>query len=277
MALTRRQFITGSLKITTASLLTSMGLYQYGQRIEAYGISLEQVTIPIKGLPPSLHGFRIVQLSDIHVEPFTPAEVITAAVAMTNQLQPDVIVLTGDYVTHKPQAIHTLTSLLAPLQAKHGIFAIFGNHDLWTNATVVGQGLEQMGVRLLVNQGVALGELYLAGLDDCWSGQPNLAAALGQHQADMPVVLLAHEPDFADAFCQDKRVNLQLSGHTHGGQVRLPGYGAVVLPKHGKKYQAGLYQVEGMWLYTNRGLGVMPIRQRINCPPEVTEFTLVAA
>jgi len=277
MALTRRQFITGSLKITAAPLLASMGFYQYGQRIEAYGVSLEQVTIPIKGLPPSLHGFRIVQLSDIHVEPFTPIEVITAAVTITNQLQADVIVLTGDYVTDKAEAIHKLTPLLAPLQAKHGVFAIFGNHDLWTNATVVGQALEQMGFRLLVNQGVMLGELYLAGVDDCWSGRPNLAAALAQHQADMPVILLAHEPDFADAFCQDKRVNLQLSGHTHGGQVRIPGYGAVVLPRHGKKYQAGLYQVDGMWLYTNRGLGVMPIRQRINCPPEVTEFTLVAA
>jgi len=277
MALTRRQFITGSLKITAAPLLASMGFYQYGQRIEAYDVTLERVTIPIKGLPPSLHGFRIVQLSDMHIEPFTPAEVITAAVTMTNQLQPDVIVLTGDYVTDKPQAIHTLTPLLAPLQAKHGVFAIFGNHDLWTNATVVGEALTQMGFQLLVNQGVALGELYLAGVDDCWSGRPNLAAALAQHQADMPVILLAHEPDFADAFCQDKRVNLQLSGHTHGGQVRIPGYGAVVLPRHGKKYQAGLYQVDGMWLYTNRGLGVMPIRQRINCPPEVTEFTLVAA
>jgi predicted MPP superfamily phosphohydrolase len=254
-----------------------MGFYQYGQRVGAYEVTLERITIPIKGLPPSLHGFRIVQLSDMHIEPFTPAEVITAAVTMTNQLQPDVIVLTGDYVTHEPQAIHTLTPLLAPLQAKHGVFAIFGNHDVWTNAAVVGQGLEQMGFRLLVNQGVALGELYLAGLDDCWSGQPNLAAALAQHQANMPVILLAHEPDFADAFCQDKRVNLQLSGHTHGGQVRIPGYGAIVLPTHGKKYQAGLYNVDGMWLYTNRGLGVMPIRQRINCPPEVTEFTLVAA
>jgi predicted MPP superfamily phosphohydrolase len=260
-----------------APAIASIGLQQYGQRPETSYVSLERVTIPVKGLPPALHGFRIAQLSDMHIEPYTRPEVITAAVNITNQLQPHVIALTGDYVSYDAEAIHKLTVLLAPLQAKHGIFAIMGNHDLTADATFIHQALAQMGFQVLVNQGVALGQLYLAGVDDCGLGQPDLNAALAQHQPDMPVVLLAHEPDFADLFCQDKRVNLQLSGHTHGGQVRLPGFGAIILPTYGRKYQAGLYNVGGMWLYTNRGLGVMPIRQRINCPPEVTEFTLVAA
>lgn len=281
MAMTRRQFLTGSLKVTAGYAISSVGLQQYGRRVEAHMVSFEQVTIPIKGLHQDLQGFRIAQISDIHIEPFTQPEVVKEAVALINQRQVDVVAITGDYVTDNAQAIHQLTPLLTPLQAKHGVYAILGNHDIWTDAQVVRQGLTEMGLQVLVNQGVALGagkqKLYLAGLDDCWSGQPNLTAALAQHQPNMPVVLLAHEPDFADEHCQDRRVNLQLSGHTHGGQVRIPGYGAVILPDYGKKYQAGLYNVNGMWVYTNRGLGVMPIQERINCPPEVTEFTLVAA
>jgi hypothetical protein len=281
MAMTRRQFLTGSLKVTAGYAISSVGLQQYGRRVEAHMVSFEQVTIPIKGLHRDLQGFRIAQMSDIHIEPFTQPEVVKEAVALINQRQVDVVAITGDYVTDNAQAIHQLTPLLTPLQAKYGVYAILGNHDIWTDAQVVRQGLTEMGLQVLVNQGVALGagkqKLYLAGLDDCWSGQPNLTAALAQHQPNMPVVLLAHEPDFADEHCQDRRVNLQLSGHTHGGQVRIPGYGAVILPDYGKKYQAGLYNVNGMWVYTNRGLGVMPIQERINCPPEVTEFTLVAA
>jgi hypothetical protein len=133
----------------------------------------------------------------------------------------------------------------------------------------------------LVNQGIAVehngGLVYLAGLDDGWSGHPDLDTALQGAPDQAPVVLLCHEPDLADRYAADGRVALQLSGHSHGGQVRLPGKGPLVLPFLGRKYDFGLYHVGGMWLYTNRGLGCISVPYRYNCPPEVTHFTLVRA
>ena len=141
-------------------------------------------------------------------------------------------------------------------------------------------GFAEQGLPLLENEGIALtvnGEvLYLAGVDDGWGGQPDLSLALVERPSDTLTILLAHEPDLADQFARDSRVSVQLSGHSHGGQIRLPLIGAPVLPHLGKKYDQGLYQVNEMWLYTNRGLGLItPVR--INCPPEITEITLEAA
>jgi predicted MPP superfamily phosphohydrolase len=134
---------------------------------------------------------------------------------------------------------------------------------------------------VLKNEGrllsVGNASLYLAGLDDIWSGYPDLRHSLAGASPDVTTILLAHEPDFADTASWDGRINLQLSGHSHGGQVRLPGLGAPILPFMGRKYDQGLYQVNGMWLYTTRGVGVGRIPFRINCPPEVTEITLVRA
>jgi predicted MPP superfamily phosphohydrolase len=132
---------------------------------------------------------------------------------------------------------------------------------------------------VLDNSGVALSaggsQLYLAGVDDCWSGAPDLELALDGAPAAAPVVLLAHEPDFADTFALDGRVSLQLSGHSHCGQVRLPGIGALVLPTYGQKYDAGLNKASNMWVYTTRGIGVIGPPVRFNCPPEITEIMLV--
>lgn len=116
----------------------------------------------------------------------------------------------------------------------------------------------------------------MAGVDDLWSGEPDIEAALTNWQEGVPTILLAHEPDFADGFLADGRIQLQLSGHTHGGQVRLPGMGPVVLPRFGQKYHNGLYQVGQGQVYTNRGIGLIDPAVRLNCPPEITEFVLRA-
>jgi predicted MPP superfamily phosphohydrolase len=211
--------------------------------------------------------------------PYTQLDFIKEAVAVANALQPDLIVLTGDYVSRKAEAIFELAPVLASLNAKHGVFSILGNHDLWTDVEIIRLGFKEQRLPLLENEGVALpvnGEtLYLAGVDDGWSGQPDLALALAQRPTGALTILLAHEPDLADQFSLDERVSLQLSGHSHGGQVRLPLLGAPVLPRLGKKYDQGLYRINEMWLYTNRGIGlVTPVR--INCPPEITEITLMS-
>ena len=248
---------------------------------ESETIVVERITIAIPGLKESLEGFTIAQISDIHLLPMTQPEHVANGVAITNSLNPDLTLLTGDYIWTDIEAMHALSPIIANLDARYGVYTSLGNHDLWIDVNVIKQGLEEAGLPLLVNEGVPISVgkeiLYLAGVDDGWSGQPDLHAALEGAPPDVPVVLMAHEPDMADTFARDGRVALQLSGHSHGGQVRLPGIGAIALPYLGWKYDQGLYKVSDMWLYTNRGLGITNIALRFNCPPEITQFTLTGA
>lgn len=279
MKINRRQFLKACLRVTTAGAVAGTGLYQYGKRIEPARPVVERVQIPLKNLKSALEGFKIVQVSDIHIDSFTRIEVVQAAAALANSLKPDLIALTGDYITRQAEAITDLAPIATALEAKYGIFAILGNHELWTNPGFAQERLAGAGFEVLVNRGVtlAVGQeiIYVAGVDDCWSGRPDLSAALTKLPPGIPAILLAHEPDVADTFAADGRVALQLSGHSHGGQVRLPGRGAFILPPYGRKYDQGLYKVKDMWLYTNRGLGLGPVPFRINCAPEITEITLV--
>jgi predicted MPP superfamily phosphohydrolase len=169
--------------------------------------------------------------------------------------------------------------MLSGLDAKYGVFSIIGNHDIWTDVTVIEKGLTEAGIPILKNEGVTLNinntPFYLAGVDDGWSGRPDLAAAMENQPNGATTVLLAHEPDLADQFSLDPRISLQLSGHSHGGQIRFQGIGAFILPYLGRKYDMGLYHVNNMWLYTNRGLGNVTEPVRYNCAPEITEITLV--
>ncbi|MCB9099306.1 MAG: metallophosphoesterase [Anaerolineales bacterium] len=284
MKFNRRTFLKGVAGLAATTGLTgAAGVtgYEYATRVETTWLSTEHLPVPIKNLPASLEGFKIVQLSDIHLHPFTQIDFVKEVVAAANQLQPDLVALTGDFVLKTAGSIFELAPALATLNPKYGIFAVLGNHDIWTDARTVRAGLEEAGLPLLRNEGLALGVgkdlLYVAGVDDGWSGRPDLALALDRHRGDIPTLLLAHEPDLADRFAADPRVSLQLSGHTHGGQVRLPGKGPLVLPRLGHKYEMGLYRVADMWVYTNRGIGVIDPPVRFNCRPEITEITLVGA
>jgi uncharacterized protein len=196
-------------------------------------------------------------------------------------LNPDLTLLTGDYVWHEVEAIHELMPSLARLKSRHGLYACLGNHEIWTDVNVVKQAFQDERIPLLVNEGlpfpVGNASLYLASLDDGWSGQPDLEAAMRNWPPGAPTVLLMHEPDLADNYASDGRINLQLSGHSHGGQIRFPFVGALITPYLSWKYPIGLYNVNGMWLYTNRGLGTTNIPLRVNCAPEITEITLVQA
>jgi len=219
-------------------------------------------------------------MSDFHLYPYTQPELVKQAVELCNMRKADLVVLTGDFVWLKVEAIFELTSILSGLQTKHGIYAVIGNHDIWTNVEVVLAGFDRQRIPVLINQGLPIsvgkGSFYLAGLDDGQSGHPDLQGALKDAAPGEPVVLLFHEPDLADEVSLDGRVSLQLSGHTHGGQVRLPGIGAFILPHLGRKYDYGLYRVNQMWLYTNGGIGTISVPVRFNCPPEITEITLVS-
>jgi predicted MPP superfamily phosphohydrolase len=244
-------------------------------------VTVEKVPIPLRHLHPALEGFRIVQLSDLHFLPHTPLSLIRRAVACANALQPDLLVLTGDYVTHEAETIFGMTDVLEDLNARYGVFAILGNHDARAGKSIISRAIEETGITLLHNEGLSFdvghGQLMLAGVDDCIWGQPDLALALDRQPADALTVLLAHEPDVVDDFSRKQRIDLQLSGHTHGGQIRLPFFGTPILPKLGEKYVRGLHRVNDTWLYTNRGIGMVGMPVRFSCRPEVTELVLCKA
>ncbi|MCB0109785.1 MAG: metallophosphoesterase [Caldilineaceae bacterium] len=242
-------------------------------------LTLEQIQVPIPGLPTALEGFTILQLSDIHFLPFTKLALIEEAVAQIAIRKPDLVVLTGDYVTHEAETIFGVVQTLRKLNARYGVFAVLGNHDARAGARIVRQGIEEAGITVLHNRGftfaVGHAPLHLAGVDDCIWGHPDIHAALDNQTTAAPTILLAHEPDVIDDFSQVGPIALQLSGHTHGGQVRLPFLGTPILPKLGEKYVQGLHRVNESWVYTNRGLGMVSMPIRFNCPPEITELVLV--
>ena len=269
-----KAFIRVVLSTILVLVLTIGSLYVYG-RLEARWLIVESVTIPIENLDPSLEGFTIVQMSDFHVDLNMPIKFVIEAVEMTNQLDPDLIVLTGDYVTGDADSIMDLAPVLADLEARLGVYAVLGNHDVWTDAARIRTALEEVGIPVLINSGLTLGDgaIYLAGLDDAWEGSPDLDLALHGLTMDIPVILLIHEPYYAESIAEDGRVSLQLSGHTHGGQIRLFGLSKTLAPIRDRKYDQGLFRIHDSWLYVNRGIGGVEVR--INCRPEITKLTLV--
>ncbi len=275
-SLNRRSF----LKLGGFGLLAVMGGMASGAYFEneVDTIVVEHIPLPVAGLPPALEGFRIVQISDIHLGPITSIDMVRQAVQMINQLSPDLVVLTGDYIETDIEYVYELAPVLAQLNARYGIYSILGNHERWADFSPVRSALARERLPLLVNEGVLIAvgnaRLYLAGLDDGWSGVPDPKTAMQNCPADTPAVVLMHEPDFAPQIATDSRVCLQLSGHGHGGQVRLPFTGPLYVPRLARVYPMGLYKVRDMWLYTNRGLGTVVFPLRINCAPEITEISL---
>ncbi len=274
----RRRFLKLGGGSVVAGIAGVAGLCGYARYIEPERVVLEKVTLRLPALPDELHGFKIVLLSDFHLHPFTQIEQVKVAVALANEQQPDLVALAGDYVLEDAESAFELMPALNQLQAKYGVFAVLGNHDYWTDSARIKAAFAESESQLLINQGEDLGNgVFVAGVDDCWSGQPDLTAVLDNRPSNASfTLLLAHEPDFADQFSLDGRVDCQLSGHSHGGQIRLPGVGALILPQYGRKYDAGLNQSNGMQLYTSRGIGVAGYPYRLNCPPEVTLLTLHA-
>jgi len=278
MKISRRKFLKYTVTTIGAGAVGVLAYHIF--KNELLHPVVERINIPIRNLTPSLAGFRIVQISDIHLWPIVNIHLVRKTVKMVNALKPDLIVITGDFVTRFIGAIYELAPELAKLRAHQGVFASLGNHDIWVGAEAITQALNAYDIHVLNNQGVSIsldGELlWLAGVEDAISGEPNLEAALKAMPAKVPVVLLGHEPDPADQFSQDGRVNLMLAGHSHGGQIRFPGIGAPFKAHLAKKYDIGLYNVNGMWLYVNRGIGVITsVPLRFNCQPEISELTLV--
>ena len=272
----RREFLKVGGLAVGAGLITATSYLAIND--ESQDPVVDRIPLAIKNLHPALEGFTIVQITDVHLYPMTQPALVEKSVIMANELNPDLVVLTGDYVWQELAAIDELAPILAGLNAKYGVFSTLGNHDYWLDADGITAAMESAGLPVLINQGLSIqhgkGTIFIAGLDDGWSGKPDLNKTLDRADPAEPVILLCHEPDLADRYSLDGRVNVQLSGHTHGGQIRIPGIGALILPYLGRKYDLGLYKVNDMLLYTNRGLGVISEPVRLNCPPEISQFIL---
>jgi predicted MPP superfamily phosphohydrolase len=235
--------------------------------------------------PERLNGFTIALLSDFHYDPCFSVHPLHAAIPLVSGLRPDLIVLTGDFVSvpeigddaQAARAAEPCAQLLRQMTAPYGLWAILGNHDCETDPEQVTRALRAEGIHVLKNKSEAIehdgARFWLGGVDDVVSGTPDLAETLRSVPASEAVVLLAHEPDFADE-ASKFAIDLQLSGHSHGGQIRIPLIPPLYLPELAKKYVMGTYQVGPLPLYTNAGLGTVGLPVRLNCPPEITLITL---
>ncbi|MEN8097530.1 MAG: metallophosphoesterase [Chloroflexota bacterium] len=269
---------TRNLKRLIAVALVIIGAVTlYAWQIEPRWLQIREIAVELN-IPYEFDGYTIAQISDIHASPDLPPRQLERAIAKISQFHPDILVVTGDWVSYRAEYAQEPAQIVSTAQTNSGIYGILGNHDHWTNADTVARLVEEVGIKLLRNQSVKVerngAAIYLAGIDDIWEEQHDLHTALRDVPADASVILLAHEPDIADEIAEESRVVFQLSGHSHGGQVSPPLIGPLILPYLAQKYPAGLAQVGGLLVYTNRGLGNMRPLVRFNCRPEITLITL---
>lgn len=240
---------------------------------------ITRLNLRLPHLHENFNGFRLVQISDIHLNGRMNLRRLEKFIGLVNEQQPDLVVITGDFVSHSSARHETeLTIALIQIQARFGAAAVLGNHDHWADPQMVRRALKASGVCDLSNRFITLerqgAQLHIAGVDDVVEQLDRLDLVLNSLPEKGSAILLAHEPDYANISAASGRFDLQLSGHSHGGQVVLPLIGAPILPPLGRLYPSGLYQVRGMYQYTNRGLGTTGFNLRMNCHPEVTVFTL---
>jgi predicted MPP superfamily phosphohydrolase len=261
-----------------------LGGLVYTREVEPADVKVVPVSLVLPRLDERFDGYRIAQISDLHADGWMTPGRLLGLVNLVNAQAPDLVAITGDFATYSRfrSMIRHVPGLVAPLRRLHapdGSFAVLGNHDHKTDAKVVRRALAASGVIELDNTVRTLrrneATLHLCGVDSVREGKDRLDRVLEGLPEDGAAVLLAHEPDFAETSAATGRFDLQLSGHSHGGQTRLPLLRSLFLPKHSREYPDGLNHVGKMFLYTNRGLGAHP-RLRFNCRPEITVFTLRA-
>jgi hypothetical protein len=278
---TREDLLNAVLIGVGAAFPTAATAFIYATFIEPNWIELCEVSLTLPRLDAQFDGYRIVHISDIHAGKWMPQDRLDRIVEMVNEQQPDLIAVTGDFVTRTyRKAPVDIAPTMRKLQAKDGVVAVLGNHDYWGGR---GPGQMRRVIRLSrmidLNNKVHILErdgalLSIAGVDSARARKARLDLALRDLPDEGCAILLAHEPDFADKSARTGRFDLQISGHSHGGQVRLPVLPPPRLPPMGRKYHTGLYRVGDMIQYTNRGLGVVGLPFRFWSRPEITVFTL---
>ncbi len=265
-----------------ATLIIGLCLFLYAHWIEPNWIEVNAIDVQLPHLAKEFNGYKIAQISDIHVDKQMSQQYLTRLFKLVNQQQPDLIALTGDYVTKGSEKFIPKLATLSQLKPKDKTVAVLGNHDYasYTHNQATKDILQQTNILNLANTIYSLKRgnamLHIAGVDDVWVRKDDLNAVLQQLPADGAAILLAHEPDFADISAATGRFDLQLSGHSHAGQIRFPFSKPIILPPLGRKYYSGLYVIGDMIQYTNRGIGSSHLHLRFNSRPEITVFTLIA-
>jgi uncharacterized protein len=280
--LSRRGFLaTGA---TSAAFVVGPASSLYGFALGRHDYTIEDFVAKLPGLPRALDGYTLVQLSDIHFGRYVGDRELAAAVDLVRSARPDAVVLTGDLIDHDPAYVHFIGELVRKLGpiTRDGVFAIPGNHDYYTGVDEVIASIRAGGGTVLRNGAHAIGDaggrFALVGVDDVWAprngydGAPDLDAALRQAPRDVPRVLLCHNPEFFPEAAG--KVDLMLSGHTHGGQVQLGLNPAELVVPYG--YVAGEYKRGDSTLYVNRGFGTAGPPARVGSPPEVTRIVLAS-
>jgi predicted MPP superfamily phosphohydrolase len=250
---------------------------------KASDFELIPVEVIIPDLDPLFHDYRIVNLSDIHLGQWITPHHLEGIVELVNNQNPDMITITGDFVSYILNEVEKpLERLLKLLNPKDISLAVLGNHDHWLGADRIRNILQNCDITDVSNDVFTLKRasadnnavLHLAGVDSVMLGKHRLDLVMEKIPSEGPAILLAHEPDFADVSSITGRFDLQISGHSHGGQFVIPGLGTMIRGPHFIKYPLGKYQVGDMIQYTSRGLGTNVFWFRINCPPEITIFHL---
>jgi predicted MPP superfamily phosphohydrolase len=279
----RRDF----LKLAGYSLLvgsfTLFGGVEYSTKIEPAWLDVNRLSLRLPRLDPAFAGFRLVQISDIHMGGWMNRERLDRVVEAILAESPDLVVITGDYLLGhgwdeaREQALEDVAEALKPLIESSAVLTVMGNHDHWTDVQKIRSRLSQAEVADISNSVYSLrrgdNSFHICGVDDVYEGLDRMEDVLSQLPENGAAILLCHEPDFADTSAATDRFDLQISGHSHGGQVVLPFMGPINTPRHAHKYPLGMYQVGNMMQYTNRGVGMARIAIRFNCRPEITVFT----
>lgn len=273
----RRDFFRAAVSATAATPVLGI-CYGFAESVD-YHVVHQSITLP--RLPAVFDGTTVAFLTDIHLGPYLSPDTLAAIVRTTRILNPDLILLGGDYTLQDASYAGPCFEVLAQLQAPLGVFGVLGNHDYMHGLSAIRAGMRHARIEEFCNSGVWLtrrGERFrVCGVDDLWRGRPDVAAAVGETRPYDACLLVSHNPDVAETLT-DQRVGFVLSGHTHGGQVVVPGYGPPIVPsRYGTKYAYGLVDAPSTQVLVSSGIGMSGIPVRVNCRPEIVLLTLRAA
>ena len=272
---TRREFIKTGIRTLAGFAIT------YPVIFERYGVRIVEYEITVPNLPEAFDGYRILHFSDLHYGFLNPRVLVKGIVDMANSANADVIACTGDYVkkSNTKSELNVVFPELMKLSARDGVYMVLGNHDHWANNNEALRLLEQSG-RSVRHKSVKIerggSAIRIAGTGDLWEDEPGIDKALSDVPRDECRIVLAHNPDTADTDF-DSRIDLMLSGHTHGGQVVLPFIGPPFLPVKNRSYAHGLVKRKKCFVFISRGIGASTIPVRVNCYPEIPLLKLKCA
>lgn len=262
MQFSRRKWIKRSLLVGGGAVVLDAGV------IEKHWLSITRLKIPLAPAHSALDGIKLAMMSDFHHDDFGDSSLVRRAVQVINKESVDLVCLLGDYITKDISGMAPLCKELSALRPRLATIAIYGNHDRGHWEPAMDQALLSTGAQILSNDSLDFSDFSVAGIDSCLRGKPDFARTLKKIPKNQPVILARHEPDYFDRH-KDPRIAMQISGHSHGGQICLPLYGPLFLPRMAHKYPYGLYRDGSDQLYVTRGIGTLTAPIRFLCRPEV--------